>query len=94
MLSKPLCQHLYVAGPKKGQICNRFCRSGSDLCGDHKPRKIKLCPHNKQKSVCRECGGGQICEHDCIKTTCRQCGGSQICEHNKRKSRCKECHGG
>ena len=24
----------------------------------------KKCPHGRQKTVCRECGGSQICEHD------------------------------
>jgi len=91
MLSKPLCQHLYVAGPKKGQRCNRFCRAGGDLCGTHKPR---LCPHNnREKSKCKDCGGSQICEHNRRKSRCKECGGGSICEHNKEKSHCKECGG-
>ena len=26
-------------------------------------KKRKLCPHNRQRSKCKECGGASICEH-------------------------------
>ncbi len=53
----------------------------------------KKCTHDKQKAVCRECGGSQICEHDKIKASCKKCGGSQICEHQIQKLLCKKCGG-
>jgi len=56
-------------------------------------KKVYKCPHNRQKSQCKECAGSSICEHNRIKSTCKECGGSQICEHNRIKSRCKECGG-
>lgn len=43
----------------------------------------KKCPHGKQKSFCKDCGGSQICEHNKHKSQCKDCGGSGICEHNK-----------
>ena len=52
------------------------------------------CVHNRQKSICKECGGSEICEHNKRKSVCKECGGSEICEHNKRKSRCRDCGGG
>jgi hypothetical protein len=51
------------------------------------------CEHNKQKSLCKDCGGSHICEHNRIKGQCIDCGGSQICEHNRIKGRCKDCGG-
>ncbi len=89
-MSKPMCKHLFVAGHKKGQICNRFCRSGGELCGEHMSRK---CSHDRQKSTCKECGGSQICEHKKHKSQCKECGGSQRCPHNRIRSNCKECGG-
>jgi hypothetical protein len=51
------------------------------------------CPHGRQHSLCKECGGASICLHNRIKSTCKECGGSQICSHQKTKSQCKECIG-
>ena len=52
------------------------------------------CPHNRQKSRCKDCGGGSICEHNRRRSRCKECGGGSICEHNRRRSRCKDCGGG
>ena len=54
----------------------------------------KKCPHGRQRSQCRECGGSQICEHNRLRSTCKECGGSQICEHGRHRYYCKECKGG
>ncbi len=53
----------------------------------------RKCHHNRQKSKCKECGGGSICEHQRNKTKWKECERRKICEHNKRKSTCKECGG-
>ena len=55
--------------------------------------KRHKCPHSKQKSICKECGGVGICEHNKRRTHCKECGGSQICEHNNSRNQCKECGG-
>ena len=52
-----------------------------------------LCEHNRQRSVCKECGGGSICEHNRLRCYCKECGGSQICEHNRERRKCIECGG-
>ncbi len=51
------------------------------------------CPHNRQRSHCKECGGVGICEHNRQRHKCKQCGGASICEHNRLRIRCKECGG-
>jgi hypothetical protein len=52
------------------------------------------CEHGRQRSRCKECGGGSICEHDRVRSVCKECKGGSICEHGRRRSRCKECGGG
>jgi hypothetical protein len=54
----------------------------------------RKCPHHRQRSRCKECGGGSICEHNKRRSECKECGGGSICEHKKQRSRCKECGGG
>ena len=95
MSQKPMCKHVYVAGPKKGQSCGRFCRSGGEICGEHRPRVTKeaKCEHNRRKRRCKDCGGSSICEHNRQKYSCKDCGGSSICEHNRIKHSCKDCGG-
>ena len=62
-----------------------------------KPRSrckvCSACPHGRQRSRCKECGGGSICEHGRIRSKCKECGGASICEHGRQRSRCKECGG-
>ena len=52
------------------------------------PLICKRRPHNREKYVCRECGGAGICEHNRM-----SCGGSSICEHGRRSSQCHACEG-
>lgn len=59
-----------------------------------KVRDKNKCEHKREKSKCKECGGGSICEHQRIKSQCKECGGGSICEHNRIKTKCKECGGG
>jgi hypothetical protein len=52
-----------------------------------------ICPHQRQRSKCKDCGGSDICPHQRQKHQCKDCGGSSICEHQRVKSRCKDCGG-
>jgi hypothetical protein len=45
------------------------------------PKVRKVCPHNRQQSRCKECGGSSFCEHGRQKRECKECGGSAFCEH-------------
>lgn len=54
---------------------------------------VKKCEHNKQRNLCRECGGSSICEHNKQRNYCRECGGSSFCEHNKQRAQCRACNG-
>ena len=51
------------------------------------------CPHGRQRSKCKECGGPGICEHGRERSKCKECGGASICEHGRQRSQCKECGG-
>ncbi len=44
-------------------------------------KKRKLCPHNRQKSKCKECGGSSICEHQRQRSRCKECKSLQ-CTNN------------
>ena len=50
------------------------------------------CPHNRQKSWCKDCGGSSICSHGKRKSRCKLCKGVSICSHDKQKSQCKLCN--
>ena len=34
------------------------------------------CPHGRQRSKCKDCGGSSMCEHARERSTCKECGGS------------------
>mmetsp|Transcript_10955 Transcript_10955/g.21255 ORF Transcript_10955/g.21255 Transcript_10955/m.21255 type:complete len:241 (+) Transcript_10955:99-821(+) len=55
--------------------------------------KRRLCPHNRRKYDCKECGGAGICIHQRQRRDCKECGGSGICHHLRQRRFCKECHG-
>uniref|UniRef100_A0A0G4GKP8 CR-type domain-containing protein n=1 Tax=Chromera velia CCMP2878 TaxID=1169474 RepID=A0A0G4GKP8_9ALVE len=52
-----------------------------------------LCPHGRQRSRCKDCGGVSICEHGRQRRNCKECGGNGICEHGRHRFSCKECGG-
>ena len=51
------------------------------------------CPHGRQSSRCKECGGSSFCDHGRLRSGCKECGGSGICKHGRQRSKCKECGG-
>ena len=58
-----------------------------------KSRKVRMCPHNRQKYRCKDCGGNSMCVHKRRRYNCVDCGGAGICEHKRRRSVCKDCGG-
>ena len=56
-------------------------------------RKRAKCEHGRERSKCKECGGGSICPHGRQKPQCKECGGSNICAHGRIKQQCKACGG-
>jgi hypothetical protein len=58
---------------------------------EHLPLGSSICPHKREKSTCKECGGSQICEHNRRRSECKECLGSSICPHKRIKYRCKDC---
>uniref|UniRef100_A0A0G4FZG7 CBM20 domain-containing protein n=1 Tax=Chromera velia CCMP2878 TaxID=1169474 RepID=A0A0G4FZG7_9ALVE len=68
-------------------------REGTEEVKRNRHGKI-LCPHGRQRSKCKDCGGKGICEHGRQRSDCKECGGASICEHGRRRTECKECGGG
>jgi hypothetical protein len=58
-----------------------------------KTARVGICPHQRQRSRCKECGGASICPHQRLRSQCKECGGAGICPHQRRRSTCKECGG-
>ena len=56
-----------------------------------KTPRAGLCPHQRRRSTCKECGGAGICQHQRIRSRCKECGGAGLCPHQRQRSRCKEC---
>ena len=56
-------------------------------------RAARVCPHQRQRSRCKECGGASICQHQRRRSRCKECGGASICQHQRQRSTCKECGG-
>lgn len=52
-----------------------------------------ICPHNRIKFECKDCGGKGICEHNKRRYTCRDCHGTGVCHHNRIRSKCRDCKG-
>ena len=84
-------------GAKQGTKRKRAPRTKGPCEHGVKPRSnckvCSACPHGRQRSRCKECGGKGICEHGRLRSKCKECGGSQICEHGRRRHECKECGG-
>ena len=59
-----------------------------------KTAQTQRCPHGRQRSKCKECGGGSVCEHGRERYRCKECGGRGVCKHGRQRSKCKECGGG
>ena len=72
----------------------RRVRGEADAAGGaakKKPRSV--CPHQRRRSRCKECGGTDICPHQRQRSSCKECGGAGICQHQRRRSQCRECGG-
>jgi len=68
-------------------------RGDADTEGGAAQRKGNVCPHNCEKSQCKECGGSGLCPHQRRRRECKECGGARICPHQRIRSTCKECGG-
>ena len=73
------------------KTCNQCLANRNASAKKRNKTYIYTCPHGKEKSKCRDCGGVSFCEHDRRRTICRDCGGGSVCEHNKERNKCKLC---
>jgi hypothetical protein len=82
------------ADPAGGGTGKRRVRGEADAAGGAAKKKPpSVCPHQRERSKCKECGGLGICPHQRIRSQCKECGGASICQHQRRRSQCKECGG-
>ena len=99
-----LCQPCEKEFYKKGKHWYCLCDKRTERCSNPGCKAIGLrlglkvgvsiCEHNRQRSTCKQCKGGEVCTHNKRRSICVQCNGSQICEHNRQRSVCKLCKGG
>ena len=57
-----------------GGASRRWRREEADTAGGaarKKPRSV--CPHQRKRSQCKECGGASICQHQRIRSKCKEC---------------------
>ena len=51
--------------------------AGAGASNKKKPRSV--CPHQGERSKCKECGGASICQHQRERSQCKECGGVCVC---------------
>ncbi len=78
-------------GPIWGK--NVFKVSVLKLTIEMRRRKLLRCPHGRQRSKCKDCGGKGVCTHGKQRSCCKDCGGKAVCTHGRLRSRCKDCGG-
>jgi hypothetical protein len=44
------------------------------------------CQHDKERTRCRDCGGGSICDHDRVRQTCSVCSPEKVYDAYKYKA--------
>jgi hypothetical protein len=71
----------------------RRCGDATGAGGAANKKARSRCPHDRERSTCKECGGAGICQHQRRRRECKECGGASICQHQRRRSECKECGG-
>ena len=69
----------------------RRCGDPAGAEGAARKRARSRCPHDRERSQCKECGGAGICQHQRQRSQCKECGGAGICPHQRIRSRCKVC---
>lgn len=79
------------AGRKSRKTVERSSLKAAAL-GASKKKRGK-CKHDRERRLCKECGGWALCEHNRRKSHCKDCRGSAICQHDRQKTQCKDCGG-
>ncbi len=49
-------------------------------------KDMAKCEHGRERTVCRECGGGSFCEHERIRATCSVCSPEKVYAAYKHKA--------
>ena len=73
------CEGGVAAKPGKGAPKKEQARSnrvkGNDEGGGAAKTQHSKCPHQRERSKCKECGGSGICPHQRQRSRCKECGG-------------------
>jgi hypothetical protein len=93
--------YIHCSNCKKYQSNDNFIKPNGGFykmcqtCRDRSKinRQNNKCEHDRERSRCKDCGGGSICEHGRRRSRCKDCGGGSICEHDRERSSCKDCGG-
>jgi len=83
-----MCRTYYTPDYRKNGVAYKTCKRCRDLT-----KSRRTCEHGRERSQCRDCGGGSICQHDRRRSDCKDCGGGSICPHDRHRSACRDCGG-
>ena len=57
-----------------GGASRRRRREEADTAGDAAHKKPRgVCPHQRRRNQCKECGGASICQHQRRRSRCKEC---------------------
>ena len=76
---------------KEELVAKEYFYIQNNKCVNKYKYNNKMCEHNRERTKCRDCGGGSICEHQQRRCRCVECEGGSICIHKKRRDKCKDC---
>ncbi len=102
MSNQSFCNHKFVAGKRKGEICGRFCRGGGDKCWSHKKKILKCDKCDKEYTTKSGLNRHIYSSHNTSNFKCIECDEVFILEglyqahmnkrHNKNsENKCKFC---
>ena len=65
--------------PAAAGVGKRPRRGEADTAGGAAQKKPhSVCPHQRQMSRCKQCGGSGICPHKRERSACKECGGEHL----------------
>lgn len=68
------CENSMQLRKREGEII----RSTENCINKYVAGRDQKCIHDRQRSRCKDCGGGSICMHDKERPRCKDCGGVSV----------------
>jgi hypothetical protein len=69
------------------------CGEADAAGGAAKKEPRSVCPHQRQRGKCKDCGGAGFCQHQRRRSRCKECWGASICQHQRERIERMECRG-